>query len=118
MSSNDQYPTTTSRSKAILSILEEREAQDKQWGGPTHDDEHFPADWFHFINRQLGKLALPVKDVTSFRRGLVKIGALAVAAIERCDRALEHSPDFPSGKIQNQIESYEAERRAATGESD
>jgi hypothetical protein len=30
-------------------IREEREAQDRKWGGPAHDDEHTPIDWIRFI---------------------------------------------------------------------
>lgn len=63
-------------------IQREREHQDAQWGGPEHDDQHTGYDWLEFIEYQTGK----INDPPSYREGLIKIAALAVAALESYDR--------------------------------
>ena len=62
-------------------IQAERDKQDKQWGGPTHDDIHNPSDWRDFIEWQSHK-----SKNTGFREAMIKIAALAIAAIEWSDR--------------------------------
>jgi hypothetical protein len=76
-------------------FVEERDRQDTQWGGPAHDDQHTLVDWFHFIRYQAELFHLAVLgrgqsvwDVFA-RPRLVKIGALAMAAIEAIDRKRE-----------------------------
>jgi hypothetical protein len=64
-------------------IEEERLKQDKQWGGSNHDDEHTISDWYQFINTQMLKLMSVRVDK---RLALIKIAALALAAIESWDR--------------------------------
>ena len=68
-------------SQPIADVLAERARQDAQWGGPSHDDQHDPVDWSHFIEEQAywGREQDP-------RRRFIKIAALAVAAIESIDR--------------------------------
>lgn len=72
-------------SKAYDSIQQERRAQDAQWGGPSHDDTHMTGDWFTYILYQVDRARYP-KDIDEVRERLVKIGALAVAAIDSIDR--------------------------------
>jgi hypothetical protein len=73
----------------INEIRRERAQQDRQWGGPDHDDEHSPSDWMHFIEAQITKFRATDENA---RERLIKIGALAVAAIESLDRqTLEYS---------------------------
>jgi hypothetical protein len=72
-------------------VLEERISQDAQWGGPAHDDEHSVFEWYGFIEHQMELLAVEqqghdVDDIPTARARLVKIAALAVAAIESLDR--------------------------------
>lgn len=69
-------------------IRAERARQDLQWGGPAHDDGHAVEDWCSYIGRQLYFVEVrpPVRD------RLVKIAALAVAAIESLDRQREAQP--------------------------
>ena len=62
-------------------IKTERKVQDEQWGGPKHDDMHSPNDWIVYIVKQLGKASSSV-----FRYQMIKIAALAVAAVEWIDR--------------------------------
>lgn len=67
-------------------IRRERRRQDSKWGGPDHDDRHSPGDWIRFIVKHLGRCAADTIDGLSFRQHMVRIAALAVAAIEACDR--------------------------------
>lgn len=59
----------------------ERMRQDAQWGGEAHDDEHFRTDWLHYIQHQLNK-ALVEESRDAFMGRMVKVGALAIAAIQ------------------------------------
>ena len=62
-------------------ILKERNLQDRQWGGPEHDDEHNSRDWIIFIVKQLGKASVPWSE-GNFKIRMIKVAALAVAALE------------------------------------
>lgn len=66
-------------------IKAERVDQDKQWGGPEHDDLHGPDEFMGYITRQIEK-------DTDVRERLVKIAALAVAAVESFDRNSRNYP--------------------------
>ena len=70
-----------SRVQLFLEIQNERLAQDAKWGGPAHDDQHSVADWFDFITDH----AMPAVGRND-RVQLVRIAALAVAALESLDR--------------------------------
>ena len=63
-------------------IQEERERQSKNWGGAQHDDQHTPNDWIAFIAYHAGRGSYR----SNFRTQMVKVAALAVAAIEAWDR--------------------------------
>lgn len=67
--------------RAADDIAQERAAQDQQWGGPAHDDEHASADWVWLIRSQID-----AADPNDPRGRLVKIAALAIAGIESIDR--------------------------------
>lgn len=77
-------------------IREEREHQDKKWGGPNHDDHHGPYSWASFIITYLGQAVSDTvnevgdseRALRSFRYNMVKVAALAVAAVEVVDRKL------------------------------
>lgn len=69
--------------KAMKDLCDERIAQDKQWGGPAHDDMHDTYDWMNYIANQAEKLA---RDESTARERFIKIAALAVAAVESIDR--------------------------------
>lgn len=66
-------------------IREERARQDEKWGGPEHDDAHGQNDWVCFIDDKLCE-ADHTDDDADYRRRLIQIAALAVAAIESLDR--------------------------------
>lgn len=72
--------------KIIEEIRVERAAQDAQWGGPEHDDEHGMEDFGGYILRQLN-LCNDGRG-SDVRERFVKIAALAVAACESYDRTL------------------------------
>lgn len=88
-------------------IKAERETQDQKWGGPEHDDQHAMPDWLDYITDKVMAIpetlrsqrmrgVHPLRDpftgacseasMVSYRRRLVQIAALAVAAIESFDR--------------------------------
>ena len=74
--------------KVLRDVLDERRRQDAQWGGPEHDDEHVASDWLTYIRHQAdhAKVQARVDNPAGYRERLVKIAALAVAAIESHDR--------------------------------
>jgi len=66
---------------------DERKRQDKKYGGPDHDDEHDALDWVDLVTAH-ARLAYTGHDVYTdmLRKQMVRVMALAVAAIEWCDR--------------------------------
>ena len=76
--------------QAQLDVLIERDRQDQKWGGETHDDHHGPEDWHRYIVRYAG-WAAQMADMGSlykYRRRMVQVSALALAAVESVDRYL------------------------------
>ncbi len=68
--------------KAILeAIVAERQRQDSQWGGPSHDDHHTHADWIALISKFWNRARR-----SNFTDSLIKIAALCVAALESEER--------------------------------
>lgn len=84
------------RMAIVAEIHAERQAQDEQWGGAAHDDEHTVlsrgACWRGFIAVQSARAddeykALSVADSFAEQRSrYVKMAALAFAGIESIDR--------------------------------
>lgn len=68
-------------------VLAERNRQDRKWGGPEHDDKHSDRDWITFITKHLGMAVTWPFDEDQFRTQMVRVAALAVAAVEAVDRA-------------------------------
>lgn len=66
-------------------ISRERTAQDEQWGGAIHDDSHEPWEWCNCIAKQ-NRLARDADEVEEYESRLVKVAALAIAAIESSRR--------------------------------
>lgn len=69
--------------KILQEIEDERSKQDAKWGGPSHDDTHTVYEWGLFIHQQIQRYD---KERSNFRSSMVRIAALAVAAIESYDR--------------------------------
>lgn len=68
--------------KALEDVIIERRKQDSQWGGPSHDDQHPIEHWMGYLLHQLDRIRHQHKD----RDALIKIAALAIAAVESLDR--------------------------------
>jgi hypothetical protein len=82
--------------RRVLADVEwERDKQNQQWGGNEHDDLHGPRDWAAFITEHLGKALDEAEREreperhSRYRRRLVEVAAVAVAAVETYDRAVE-----------------------------
>lgn len=79
---------------SFMSVLAERARQDKKWGGPTYDDKQSVVSFRYAIRSQLDRASLEAQgsqDRDYFlaqRSRLVKVAAIAVAAIEAIDRKL------------------------------
>jgi ABC-type phosphate transport system substrate-binding protein len=76
------------RPNVLIDIARERTYQDKKWGGPKHDDTNTRDDWLNIIANHLWR---STQDGTSeqFRKQMVRVAALAVAAIDSEDRRNE-----------------------------
>lgn len=74
------------RSGYLQELAEELTAQDKQWGGPSHDDEHTSHDWIAIFAKHLGKAVNWPFRLDVFRRQMVRIGGLALAGLRWADR--------------------------------
>jgi hypothetical protein len=74
--------------RTLTDIDLERDNQNDKWGGPDNDDTHTGFHWVAIFSTHLGKLAHSLwhGDVKRYRQQLVRIAAIAVAAIEACDR--------------------------------
>jgi hypothetical protein len=75
--------------KIYNEVLKERRRQDEKFGGPDLDDKRKrPFDWVDDIlayavwAKQMYRMASPSK----YRRRLIQVAALAVAAVEQHDR--------------------------------
>ena len=77
----------------------ERRAQDQQWGGPAHDDAHVGTEWADYIHKQNTLASVQALNPEQFESRMVKVAALAIAAIEssRRKRSAER-PDTPETK--------------------
>lgn len=73
----------TARLLIFGDINAERVEQDRKWGGPAHDDEHTHAEWIDYIHEHAAKARA---SPSMYRNQLVRVAALAVAAIEAHDR--------------------------------
>ncbi|MEZ5934858.1 MAG: hypothetical protein R3F54_23570 [Alphaproteobacteria bacterium] len=75
--------------RILEEIRRERDRQDEKYGGPDHDDSHYPGDWCLILSKYLGRAAAETIDAepdAAFRDNMIKIAAVAVAAIQSLDR--------------------------------
>lgn len=84
-------PVTEEEARVYEDVRVERWAQDRKWGGPCHDDEHDPGDWQSYIKQHLQEADInprscKANNPTLYRRQMVRVAALAVAAIQSFDR--------------------------------
>lgn len=73
----------TQGQKILSEVGTERVLQDRQWGGPDHDDHHTKNEWRWFIVKQMGEPTVSSED---FEHRMIKAAALAVAAVESSRR--------------------------------
>lgn len=76
--------------QVLRDIAEERAQQDAKHGGPSHDDTHSDFEWDWIINRHLERV-IAATTTGKRRQQLVRVAALAIAAIESYDRRLSPS---------------------------
>lgn len=74
------------REDVFAEISAERERQDEQWGGETHDDSHERFEWCEYIRKQNNHAVSSAHNPAEFEARMVKVAALAVAAIESSRR--------------------------------
>ncbi len=72
-------------------IQAERARQDEKWGGTEHDDEEPMMAWTDYITRYaswagMNALMGGIKGRANYRRRMMQVAALAVAACEAYDR--------------------------------
>ena len=96
MSTKTLYEVAGPAQQALVeTVLAERNAQDAQWGGAEHDANHDMRDWHVYIAKQLHRAGV-IADAderfgatdeqrAEYRQRLVKIAALALAAMEALD---------------------------------
>ncbi len=78
----------TTKAVIIEEILVERTRQDEKWGGAEHDDNHNPEDWCNYIIAYAtwSKQMADYNSFDKYRRRMIQVAALAVAACESLDR--------------------------------
>ena len=87
-------------------VKQERARQDAKWGGPGVDDNRSVNDWIAYITRHTGWAVVRRPwDLKLFRRQMIRVAALAWAAVEWCDRR-------PALQIRLQARADEAEETA------
>ena len=68
-------------------VRNERMVQDEKWGGDRFDDLHSISDWVALLTRHTG---LAVNDGVTptdrFRKQMIRVAALSIAAVESFDR--------------------------------
>jgi hypothetical protein len=83
-------------------ILGERMAQDRKWGGPRHDDQHDASEWVGFIVDRASmadEAESGEKGDAEYRKRMVQIAALAVAAVESMDRYTSPGGERVTGSL-------------------
>jgi hypothetical protein len=73
------------RKELYKKVCDERDYQDKMWGN-DFDDKNTMNDWITYIAKFAGRAGSVGKDLDYQKEGLVKVMALAMAALESCDR--------------------------------
>lgn len=68
--------------EVVQLVQEERAKQDEQWGGPEHDIVHVDYEWIEYIDKQVKRGYELSQDSPEFVEPMVKIAALAFAALE------------------------------------
>lgn len=75
--------------KLLDEINEERIRQDKKYGGTEKDDEQSPLHWTSQIKKRASRANgdfTTTQNTKEYRRRMLQIAALAVAAVDSIDR--------------------------------
>ena len=85
------HSAPVSDSAALAGVQLERQKQDKKWGIQNHN----PSTWLVILGEEVGEAceATLEMDWPRYREEMIQIAAVAVAAIEACDRALGVPPN-------------------------
>lgn len=77
--------------KVLTEVYAERERQDEKWGGPDHDDRLSIFQFIQLIRdyASWARVMFGMDSTDKCRNRLVQVAALAVAAVEKIDRASE-----------------------------
>ncbi len=67
-----------------VEVANERLRQDRVWGGPNNDDKNKQAEWIKWIVEY--SMGVGRANGRDFRRRMIQVAALAVAAVESQDR--------------------------------
>ena len=78
-------------SAALEAVSREREQQDKKWG----IQNHAPHTWLVILMEEVGEASKATleMDWPAYRAEMVQVAAVAVAAIEACDREMGVPPN-------------------------
>lgn len=90
-----------SRSSILVEVANERVIQENQGNSPAWDDTLAPWDWMALLTAHLGKAVNKGRedaDEARFRLQMVRVAALAVAAVEAQDRRTGRSDKFVDDK--------------------
>lgn len=90
-----------SRNSILVEVANERTIQENQGNSPAWDDTLAPWDWMAVLTRHLGKAVNKGRedaDEARFRLQMVRVAALAVAAVEAQDRRTGRSDKFVDDK--------------------
>lgn len=103
-------PQSIARAKILSEVSAERQRQENLWGGQAHDDAHDLSAWLVILARHVGLAAWDGSpddachkteatgryDPVRYRKELVRVAAVAVAALEAFDRRQEREEAAPS----------------------
>ncbi len=83
--------TAIETSKVLEEVTHERSRQDEEYGA-EHDDQHNALEWLGLIAHYAGAAFISgMRDGIAFqkmsRAGLIRVAAIAVAAVESIDRS-------------------------------
>ncbi len=87
-------PGRMNRWPVYSAIEKEREAQDAKWGGPEQDDKHGLVTWNSLVRLHNGGAVERLREGSpaTWRKEMVQVAALAVAAVEAYDRHAAKHP--------------------------
>jgi hypothetical protein len=103
-----------SRESIFAEVAQERARQDALFGGASHDDQHSVSHWIAILVRHLGLATddgspdgicllnhqLAGYDPARYRRQLVRVAAVAIAALESYERRLAQITTPPDPLIE------------------